>query len=286
MTAATTSTATPAAGWGPAACRGAFSLTFDNLGEAAALERGLPVSEDVRGRHPSAAYLPRLIDLLDGLPCTYFVEACNTGMYPDAIRGWADAGQEIGIHAWRHEHWAAVETPRRKELLQRSMDAFAAMGLRPRGFRPPGGEMPEGALQEFLDAGLDYCSPLGGLGDTTVEAGVAVMPFAWRHVDAFMLSPDLGWMREQYGFPGKASTLDEWEQELRAGVDFALAHGRHVTVVLHPGQLVDPGKHEVLRRHVALLKSTPGLWVASCSQVADWLGTSSASLSASPSATH
>ena len=30
----------PISGWGPEACRAAVSVTFDNLGEAADLERG------------------------------------------------------------------------------------------------------------------------------------------------------------------------------------------------------------------------------------------------------
>ena len=70
-------------------------LTFDNLGEAADLERG----GEPRGDHPSVTVvLPRLLDALDEhrLRVTFFVEGVNTDLYPDAVREIARRGHELG----------------------------------------------------------------------------------------------------------------------------------------------------------------------------------------------
>src|SRR5450755_4367764 len=118
-------------------------LTFDNLGEAADLERGTWPEDEPLGRHPSVTrVLPRLLAELDaqGLRATFFVEAINCELYPDALREIAARGHELGVHGWRHESWGELAPPRERELLVRAGDAFRTLGLQhPRGFRPPGG---------------------------------------------------------------------------------------------------------------------------------------------------
>ena len=60
-----------------------IALTFDNLGEAADLERGLWPESEPLGAHVSVtAVLPRLLDELDelGLRATVCVEAINCEM--------------------------------------------------------------------------------------------------------------------------------------------------------------------------------------------------------------
>src|SRR5215211_4699703 len=74
--------------WGPDACRAAASVTFDNLGEAADLERGLWPEDEPLGRHFSVKRtLPRILDTLEelGLRATFFAEGLNTELYPDAL---------------------------------------------------------------------------------------------------------------------------------------------------------------------------------------------------------
>src|SRR5215204_383525 len=58
----------PPAAWGPDTCRAAVSVTFDNLGEAADLERGLWPDDEPLGRHFSVQRaLPRILEKLEGL---------------------------------------------------------------------------------------------------------------------------------------------------------------------------------------------------------------------------
>src|SRR5579862_8325094 len=93
----------------PNGARGAISVTFDNMGEAAELELGMWDTNCPIGSHRSVTtVLPETLRLLDrvGIRATFFVEAWNVEVYPEAIRKIAAAGHEIGFHGWRHETWS------------------------------------------------------------------------------------------------------------------------------------------------------------------------------------
>ena len=94
------------------------------------------------GEHPSVTEaLPWLLDALDacGLRATFFVEAINCELYPEAVRSIADRGHELGMHGWRHEEWGGLSVDRERAILERCVRGFGSLGGRLRGFRPPGG---------------------------------------------------------------------------------------------------------------------------------------------------
>ena len=161
-------------------------LSFDNLGEAAYLERGeWPASEPV-GHHPTVTeVLPRLLGELDrlGLRAVFFLEAINCELYPDAVRAIAGRGHEIGQHGWRHERWSEVPADREEDLLARGRAAFAALGIEARGFRPPGGALTPSSPALLRAAGFDWCSPAGG--PRGERDGLRYRPFRWELVDFF-----------------------------------------------------------------------------------------------------
>ena len=112
-------------------------LTFDNLGEAAALERGENVV--ALGRDPSVTVaLPWVLDQLDrhGLTATFFVEAVNCERYPDAVREIAARGHELGHHGWAHETWRDLSPQDEREALTRGLEAFATLGLQAKRLSP------------------------------------------------------------------------------------------------------------------------------------------------------
>lgn len=161
-------------------------LTFDNLGEAAYLERGEWPAEKPVGRHPTVvAVLPRLLDELDALElrATFFVEAINCELYPDAVREIAARGHEVGQHGWRHERWSELDPEREAELLLRGRAAFAEVGIDARGFRPPGGALTPRSPQLLREAGFAWCSPAGG--PRGERDGLTYRPFRWELVDFF-----------------------------------------------------------------------------------------------------
>src|ERR671920_1534495 len=134
----------PSDTWGPDARRAAVTVTFDNLGEAADLERGLWPEGEPLGRHFSVMRtLPRILGMLDelGLRATFFVEGLNAELYPEALLEISNSGHELGYHGWRHELWPNLSPSEEARLLERGVHKLDELGLRPRGFRPPGGRL-------------------------------------------------------------------------------------------------------------------------------------------------
>ena len=223
----------------------ALVLTFDNLGEASALERGQqPVAP---GRDPSVTRaLPWLLDQLDqhGLLATFFVEAINCEMYPDAVQEIAAGGHELGHHGWAHETWRELTSRQERESLARGLDAFAKLGLRPQGFRPPGGELTDRTPELLRELGFEWCSPAGG--PPEVRDGLAYVPFDWELVDAYHLMDSFGALRAARGDPEARRA----PAELADWLAHRLAAGGCQTLIMHPFLMLDDawaaGVEEVL----------------------------------------
>jgi peptidoglycan/xylan/chitin deacetylase (PgdA/CDA1 family) len=71
--------------------------------------------------------------------------------------------------------------------------ALDDLGLRPLGFRPPGGALNAGTLGLLREHGFAYCSPLGEA--ASVREGVAIRPFTWPLVDAYHYLPRFAELR-------------------------------------------------------------------------------------------
>ncbi|MGH2876796.1 MAG: polysaccharide deacetylase family protein, partial [Solirubrobacteraceae bacterium] len=184
----------------PTTARCAIVLTLDNLGEAAALERGTWSPRVPIGRDPSVTdALPRLLDELDanGLTATFFVEAINCEHNPRALREIADRGHELGLHGWRHEPWAALALEDERALLERGRSGFERVGLRAAAFRPPGGEPTAHTARMLEELGFDWWSPAAG----TARAGDGpiCIPFDWELVDAYHLMDRFASLRRARG---------------------------------------------------------------------------------------
>jgi len=222
------------------------ALTFDNLGEAADLERGLWPDGAPLGRHPSVTVaLPRLLGELDdlGLRATFCVEALNCEVYPDAVRGIAACGHEVAMHAWRHEAWGELEPAREDALLARGRAAFAAIGVEAVvGFRPPGGALTAASPRLLRRHGFTWCSPLGMRRERA--DGLAVVPFAWPLVDAYHRLDSFAGRRAAHGDPEAALDPDAAATALLA----ALAGGATPTLILHPFLMVEDDGWAAARR--------------------------------------
>ena len=245
-----------------------WSITFDNLGEVTELRRGQFPAGAPLGRHPSVTRaLPRILELLEetAVRATFFVEGLNTELYPETLQRIAAAGHEVAYHGWCHEEWAELERDAEGELLERGVRALDRLGLRPAGFRPPGGRLTAATLELLRELGFAYCSPEGR--EARVEKGVAILPFAWPMVDAYHYLPSFAGLRGS----SEPSSPAELGERLDAGA------GRHGCAIFHPFLTDDAERFAVLRHHIEKVAERADLWCAPCRDVAARLSRARAS---------
>ena len=203
------------------------SITFDNLGEAAELERGTWPADAPLGEHFSVREaLPELLALLarEDLVATFFLEGLNGELYPDVLDGLRAAGHEVACHGWRHEPWHEVTDER--ERLARARDALGGAT----GFRPPGGRLQETTLATLDELGFRYASPAGSRAGR--DEGLAVLPFRWELIDAYYYVPHFGPLRTRNGDPEEPLEPAVVRERMLAALD---AHTEgHLVLLFHP----------------------------------------------------
>lgn len=253
--------------------RTAVSVTFDNLGEAAEIEQGLWPPERSTGSHPSVTEgLPWILHLLEELHlrATFFVEGINAEIYPEAVAQIARAGHEVAYHAWRHEWWGSLEPDREKRLLERGVEAFSRLGIRPRGFRPPGGDLTPYSLKMLEELDFEYCSPEGERRGTV--GGVAVLPFSWALVDAYYYYEPFGRLREAHGDPEAPLPVALLRERMLSTVRSVARDGGYLCLIFHPFLALEGECQEAIRDvlgEVRRLAREGTFWCASCGELAE-----------------
>jgi len=231
------------------------TISFDNLGEVTELQRGEWPADEPIGRHFSVTrVLPRVLALLEELDlrATFFVEGLNTELYPGTLVAVDAAGHEVAYHGWCHEPWAELSPSREAELLRRGVGAMGALGLRPRGFRPPGGRLRGGSATALRDLGFAYCSPAGrGVG---LEQGIAMLPFQWGMLDAYHYLPRFGPLRERDDGAADALPPSRFRATLDAGLQAAIEEGRHLSMVFHPFLAEPEERFDVMSQALAAVR--------------------------------
>jgi peptidoglycan/xylan/chitin deacetylase (PgdA/CDA1 family) len=252
--------------------RDAVLLSFDNLGEAADLERGTaqaPIGDD-----PSVTVgLPRALGALAELDlrATFFVEGLNAELYPQALRDIAAAGHEVGLHGWRHEVWDALPPDEEDELLGRGVGALTGLGLEVEGFRPPGGGLGPRTLEALAARGLRWCSPAGERAGRT--AGIACLPFRWPAVDAYHRLESFSDRRRAWGDRADVASPREAADALIGAL--AARGDAPLVLILHPFlMLAEPDAAEARRvmEHLAALVACGERWVAPGRELASLVG--------------
>lgn len=256
----------------PDGARGALSLSFDNLGEAAELELGAIPAEAPLGDHLTATeVVPALLGRLaeHEIAVTFFFEGLNAELYPDLLERIAEDGHEIAYHAWCHERWDGLDAAAQADNLARGVMAFERLGIRLAGLRPPGGQPGPGGVEVLREAGLRYCSPAGsGAGE---QSGIALLPFQWRHVDASCVLPPLASAREEMTGSSAPVTPAAFVASLGGAIENLASTGGYLAIVLHPFMLEWLGVDHLgdLLDRVAATADREELWLARCVDAAD-----------------
>ena len=256
--------------WEPDAQRAAVSVTFDNLGEAADLERGLwPEGEPLGGHFSVKRMLPRILGMLEelGLRATFFVEGLNAELYPEALLEIANSGHELGYHGWRHEYWPNLSPSDEARLLERGIHKMHELGVRPRGFRPPGGRLTPSSPELLENLGFTHCSPAGrGIG---LLGNMVVLPFEWRLIDAYYYLPRFGGLRETNTGSSEPLSPIRFKETLSSALQGVVRDGGHLTFLFHPFLEEQEDRFEIMRGALKELRDLAEVGLVWCAPYRD-----------------
>jgi len=165
-------------------------FTFDNMAEAAEVGAGLRQVPREDTTDPSLSHgYPNLYRLLAAhdVRATFFVEGWNGIHHPGAVAEIVRHGHELGMHGWAHEAWQELDPATEEALAERATAALAeAAGVRPLGFRAPGGSRTPHTETVLGRLGYRYDASLGdGMRPQVLGSGLAQIPFRWSGVDGF-----------------------------------------------------------------------------------------------------
>lgn len=208
--------------------KGTLCLTFDNMGAARDIAEGRASRPDPDEPGLKVGY-PRLLALLDelGLRGTFFIEGWNGLHHPERVQELAARGHEVGLHGWVHEKFGALDKARAEQLLYDGTAALERLGLRPKGFRAPGGLRGKHTVPVLQALGYRYDSSTDPDDRSTqpslLAPGLAHIPWSWDMVDSVQ------YLRH----PVRPRTPQEMEGLWRQGLRRAMENGENLTIVVH-----------------------------------------------------
>ena len=207
---------------------GTLCLTFDNMGAARDIAEGRASKPDPNEPGLAIGY-PRLLALLDELDLrgTFFIEGWNGLHHPERVQELAARGHEVGLHGWAHEKFGALDKARAEQLLYDGTASLARLGLRPKGFRAPGGLRGKHAVPVLQALSFHYDSSTDPDDRATqpslLAPGLAHVPWSWDMVDSVQ------YLRH----PVRPRTPQELEASWKQSMDQAIEQKNNLTVVIH-----------------------------------------------------
>lgn len=259
----------------PGGARIAVMLTFDFDAESLWLARD-PANARRLGVLSQGLYavkrgVPMILELLaeEKLPATFFVPGWVAEHHTASVKRLRDLGYEIGHHGYSHG-WADPEDPagEARELDHASEVLDRLIGVRPRGYRPPAGEITDNTMRLLAERGFLYDTNMlddvypyrHRLGDG--RPGPIELPTHWSIGDA---NYALTSIRHPRSLMTNDHILTIWQDE------FAELYrwGAYFNLVMHPQVIGRPSRLALLRRFIHWTRQFPGVWYATGTQVAE-----------------
>lgn len=264
--------------WGPEGRQAAISFTFDNLGEASDVEFGRwPPHIPVGNHHSAIRDVPLILKALDGFKVAFFIESWNLAVYPTTIKAIQEAGHEIASHAVRHEIWCTLTPDQERDHLATIVKDFARHGIEIRGLRPPGGIATPSSAEILPEFGLTYISPLG-VPTGLCDSGLAVLETRPGASDVAFYSEAFAGYRN-YKPGNHVLSPDDFVEGMLAEIEQVIGEGGCLATVCHPFyqsptvETTDPARIEALVEVLKRISTDPRIWVATPSEIAEWMRT-------------
>ena len=255
----------------PNGARVAVCLSFDDDTEAPLLRDGTTSPTSLSASDFGAeSGTPRILKMLDRyeIPATFFVTGVDAMLHPEMLQAILKSGRnEVGVHGWIHEFPPRLAEGEEERLLDKAIDYLTnATGKKPVGYRAPS--------WAFSGVTLDLIRRRGFLYDSSLQALDEPYEIASRGENTGLVELAIDWTLTETPYLGQNGHMPSPEllyQLYKDEFDGAYAEGTTFILTLHPylsGHRA-PMKH--LDDFVAYMKSKPGVWFATCEQVARYV---------------
>ncbi|THW42231.1 glucose 1-dehydrogenase [Aureobasidium pullulans] len=112
-----------------------------------------------RGIFGATVGLERLLKLFDkhDIKATFFTPAHTIESFPEQLAKVKDAGHEIGLHGYTHEHISGLSATQQRDVLAKSIDVLTSFtGLKPKGYTAPAWDTSKELIPLLEEFGIIY----------------------------------------------------------------------------------------------------------------------------------
>jgi peptidoglycan-N-acetylglucosamine deacetylase len=264
-------------------------LTFDFDGFATwlAIPGGPSATALSRGEFGGRVGMGRILDLLsrEEVSATFFVPGHTVECFPEACRAAVLDGHEIAHHGYLHLDPCSLDELQARDELERGMEAIErVVGVQPKGYRAPGGNLSQQTLELLVEYEFTYDSSLMGQDFEPYYARIgdrvsADVPFAaGEEVDLVELptlvslvdAPQMEFLAQPLlpGLHANEKVLRTWCEEFDWMFD-RLPEGVLV-LVLHPSTIARGARLAVLERVIEHMKNKGAEFVRMRDAATDW----------------
>jgi peptidoglycan/xylan/chitin deacetylase (PgdA/CDA1 family) len=255
----------------PNGARVAVCLSFDTDTEAPLLRDGTTSPTTLSASDFGAeSGTRRILEMLDRyqVPATFFVTGVDAMLHADMLAAILKSGRnEVGVHGWIHEFPPRLAEGEEERLLDRAIEFLTkATGKRPVGYRAPS--------WAFSGVTLDLIRKKGFLYDSSLQALDEPYEIRSRGEDTGVVELAIDWTLTETPYLGKDGHMpspDLLYRLYRGEFDGAYREGTTFILTLHPYLSGHRAPMEQLDQFVAYMKSKPGVWFATCAQVAQYV---------------
>ncbi|HTS63675.1 MAG TPA: polysaccharide deacetylase [Candidatus Acidoferrales bacterium] len=255
----------------PNGARVAVCLSFDDDTEAPLLRDGntspTTLSASDFGAETGTA---RILEMLDRyqVPATFFVTGVDALLHPQMLAAILKSGRhEIGVHGWIHEFPPRLADGEEERLLDKAIDYLTkATGKRPVGYRAPSWAFSPNTLDLIRKKGFFYDSSLQAM-DEPYEIVANAKPTG-------MVELAIDWTLTETPYLGQNGHMPSPEllyQVYKDEFDGAYQERTMFVLTLHPFVSGHRAPMRHLNELVGYMKSKPGVWFATCEQIARYV---------------
>ena len=251
--------------------RVAVCLSFDVDNESYLLARGETSPTTLSaGDFGAETGLPRILAMLDRqqIPASFFIPAVSAILHPEMIPAIMKSGRnEIGVHGWIHESLPPLSRADEERLLNRAIDYLTnATGKKPVGYRAPAWGFSQHTVGLLRRAGFLY--------DSSLQAMDEPYELISNGEQTGIVELAIDWTLTETPYLGRGGTMPSPELLYQLYKDeFDGAYQEHTMFVLtlHPHVTGHRAPMRHLDQFITYMKSKPGVWFATCEQIARYV---------------